>query len=346
MAEREADLYETHGDTVRCTVCPRTCTIPEGDVGFCGVRGNHDGQLVLESHGRPVSTSVDPIEKKPLFHFEPGSRVYSLATKGCNFGCDFCQNYRIAIEYEGVREQRQSPAEIVADGRSRDCDGYAFTYVEPTIFLEYALDIMAETDDDEYAVFVSNGYMTAETADLLGPDLDAINVDIKGDQAFYRDHCGVPDPAPIYDALERLAAHDVHIEVTNLILHEENDDEEQIRERMAWIRDTLGAETPVHFTQFHPDYQMTETPRTPIATLERLIEVAREEGLAHVYCGNVPGHEAESTFCPDCGHLLIEREGFAVQSVSLDPDNTCPNCGHEVAIVGEARERGRSGRLF
>jgi pyruvate formate lyase activating enzyme len=336
MESRDVELYERQADdTVRCTVCPRRCVIPTGKRGFCGVRENRDGRLVLTVYGEAVASHVDPIEKKPLFHVAPGARVLSIATRGCNFACDFCQNYRIALEHEGVRGESLPPERLVERVGREDLDGLAFTYTEPTIFLEYALDTMRQSPGDSLNVFVSNGYMTREAADLVGPHLDAINVDLKGDADFYRRRCSVPDPEPIYDALERLAAHDVFVEVTNLVIPGENDDEETVRERIRWIRDHLGADTPVHFSRFHPDYRMRDVPPTPIETLERLMDVARDEGMRYVYCGNVPGHESETTYCPDCGDPVIVREGFAVREKHLGPDHTCANCGATIPLRGD-----------
>ncbi|MFB6151157.1 MAG: AmmeMemoRadiSam system radical SAM enzyme [Haloarculaceae archaeon] len=345
---RETVAYDRReGGTVRCRVCPRTCVVPPGERGLCGVRENREGRLVLTTHGRAVSTSIDPIEKKPLFHVAPGSRVLSVATKGCNMQCDFCQNYRIAIEYDGVPESDRPPSEL-ADRVARDgVDGLAYTYTEPTVFAEYALDAMRAAPDDALQVFVSNGYTREETIDALAPHLDAVNVDIKGDREFYREHAGVPDPEPVFESVEQYAERDVHVEVTNLIIPGENDDDESLRERMRWLAEDVGRDVPVHVSRFHPDYQLQDVPPTPIETLERATEIAREEGLRYVYCGNVPGHESESTYCPDCGRIAVRREGFAVQSVDLD-DGACPDCGRGIPILGTPRERstGRRRRPF
>lgn len=331
---RETEHYDEVGDrTVECRVCPRTCVIPEGERGSCGVRENRDGRLVLTTYGRAVSASIDPIEKKPLFHVAPGADVLSVATKGCNMQCGFCQNYRIAIEYGGVPERERSPETLADRVAETSVDGLAYTYTEPTVFLEYALDTMRAAPDDALQVFVSNGYMRPETVETLAPHLDALNVDIKGDREFYRTHCGVPDPEPVFDTVEDLAGRDVHVEVTNLIIPGENDDEESLRERMRWLAEDVGPETPVHVSRFHPDYQLRDVPPTPIETLERAMEIARDEGLEYVYCGNVPGHESESTDCPDCGRLLIRRDGFAIADVALT-GSACPDCGREIPICG------------
>jgi pyruvate formate lyase activating enzyme len=334
---RETEHYDTLEDgSVRCRVCPRTCVIPEGERGICDVRENREGRLYLTTYGRAVSTSIDPIEKKPLFHVAPGADVLSVATKGCNFRCDFCQNYRIAIEHEGVRETERPPDSLASRTARSDVDGIAYTYTEPTIFMEYALDTMRAAPDDALQMFVSNGYMREETIETLAPHLDAINVDIKGDREFYREHIGIPDPQPVFETVEQFAERDVHVEVTNLLIPGENDDEETIRERVRWLRDDVGPETPIHFSRFHPDYKLTDVPSTPIDTLERAMEIAQEEGLQYVYCGNVPGHESESTYCPECGRIVVRREGFTVKDVNLD-DGACPACGHDIPIHGTPR---------
>jgi pyruvate formate lyase activating enzyme len=331
---RETEHYERRGDgSVRCRVCPRTCIVPAGETGVCDVRENRDGRLYLTTYGMAAATHVDPIEKKPLFHVAPGADVLSLAAKGCNLKCDFCQNYRIAIEHESVPERTKPPEALADQVTESDVEGLAYTYTEPTIFLEYALDTMRAAPDDTLQVFVSNGYMRPETVETLAPHLDAINVDIKGDRAFYREHAGVSDPEPIFETVEQFADRDVHVEVTNLIIPGENDDEEAIRERARWISDDVGRDVPVHFSRFHPDYKLQEVSPTPVETLERAVAIANEEGLRYVYCGNVPGHESESTYCPDCGRLLVRREGFAVRDRDLD-EGACPDCGHPVPIRG------------
>lgn len=345
---RETEHYDRREDgAVQCRVCPRTCVIPEGGRGVCEVRENRDGRLILSTYGRAVSASIDPIEKKPLFHVTPGTNVLSIATRGCNLKCDFCQNYRIAIEHEGVHESHHPPEALVDRVSNDDVDGIAYTYTEPTIFMEYALDTVRASPGDSLQIFVSNGYMREETVETLAPHLDAINVDIKGDRQFYREHAGVPDPEPIFETVEQFADRDVHVEVTNLIIPGENDDEGTIRARMQWLRDDVGRDVPVHFSRFHPAYKLLDVPSTPIGTLERAMEIAREEGLRYVYCGNVPGHESESTFCPECGHLVIQREGFAVHDVDLE-DGACPACGHEIPIHGSPRDKstGRRRRPF
>lgn len=334
---REAELYDRIDEsTVRCRVCPRTCVIPDGERGVCGVRTSREGRLYLETYGRAVSTAIDPIEKKPFFHVAPGAAVLSVATKGCNLQCDFCQNYEIAIEHGNVRASHRPPETLVDRLDGSGVDGIAYTYTEPTIFVEYALDTMRAAPDDSLQVFVSNGYMSEETVEAIAPHLDAINVDIKGDREFYREHAGVADPGPIFDTVEAFADRDVHVEVTNLIIPGANDDDETIRDRMRWLYERIGPDVPVHVSRFYPAYELRDVPPTPIETLERAMRIAREEGLRYVYSGNVPGHGSESTRCPDCDRTVIRRNGFAVRAIDLE-DRACPGCGHDIPILGSPR---------
>ena len=336
MKERETMIYEKMEDgKVRCGVCPRKCVIDKGKRGFCNVRENRDGELLSLVYGKVVSSNVDPIEKKPLFHFAPGTKALSIATVGCNMKCDFCQNFRISQEWENVTGKSLSPEDVINEAKRYRCQGIAYTYTEPTVFLEYSHDVMMEAVPEFYNVFVSNGYMTEETVERIAPRLDAINVDLKGGSEFYREHCGVPDPEPIFEALKKLSEYDLLVEVTNLIIPDANDSEEKIRERVRWLKENLGRDTPIHFSRFRPAYNLTDRKPTPVSTLEKAVEIAKEEGLYHVYCGNVPGHKSESTYCPKCGNLLIKRKGFSVEEFKLARDMRCYNCGEDINIEGK-----------
>lgn len=333
---KETMIYEKlDGKKVECDVCPRHCVIPQGEKGFCGVRKNDGGTLYSLVYGRAISSSVDPIEKKPFFHFAPGSRALSIATVGCNLKCDFCQNFRISQEWEEITGQELSPEDIATQASNYRCGGIAYTYTEPTVFLEYAYDTMLEAETELYNVFVSNGYMTEETVNEIAPHLDAINVDLKGTSEFYNKHCQVPDSGPIYEALKELKKHDVWIEVTNLIIPGENDSEDDIRSTVKWVKKNLGKQTPLHFSRFHPQYKMGDREPTPVKTLENAMEIAQEEGMHYVYCGNVPGHEGESTYCHTCGELLIKRVGFSIEEFNLQENLRCPSCGAEIHIAGK-----------
>lgn len=330
-------LYRAVGENqLECGVCPRRCRIDRDGIGYCRVRKRQGDEIRAVTYGRLVSETFDPIEKKPLYHFAPGSRILSVATRGCNFRCSFCQNYRIAIEHEGIFERERSPQALAADASTAHCSGIAFTYTEPTISIEYFVDTMRELPDNRAGVFVSNGYMTPEAATILGEELDAINVDIKGDDAFYKKYCGVADPSPIYTALEILDRAGVHIEITNLILPGENDDPSLIRDRMRWIKETLGPNTPVHFSRFHPAYKLTDLEPTPVETLKSLMEVAADEGLSFVYAGNIPSGVGSDTCCPGCDREVIVRRHYDVVRYAVD-DGYCSHCGTDLHIRAAAR---------
>ncbi len=332
----ETAVYEklSCGSTI-CGVCPRKCVIKEGERGFCGVRENQDGKLMSLVYGKAVSSNIDPIEKKPLFHFAPGSRALSVATVGCNLRCDFCQNFRISQDWTEISGRDLSPDDLVEKANKRGCSGIAYTYTEPTIFLEYARDTMKRASPELYNIFVSNGYMTKEALDEVSDFLDGINVDLKGGEEFYRKHCGVPDMEPIYTILGELSDRDIHTEVTNLIIPGVNDTDDEIRKRVRWIKENMGSDTPVHFSRFHPDFKMLDSKPTPVETLERAMDIGKEEGLNYVYCGNVPGHRSESTYCPNCNSLLVKRVGFRVEEFNLKRGMKCHECDEDINIRGE-----------
>ena len=340
MAGHVATLYEPlDAGKVRCTACARYCTIPQGSHGFCFVRKNVGGRLELLSYGRAAAVQVDPVEKKPLSHFRPGSRVFSIGTVGCNWRCQYCQNAEISQERE-VQGRALSPVEAVAWARRLGCDGVTFTYNEPTIFIEYALDIIEEAHRHGlFANFVTNGYLTPEAVELLGPKLDAVSVDFKGsgEPGFMRKYITARGPEPILSTLGALQQRGVHVEVTDLIVPEVGDDPAALRSLARYVHDELGPETPFHLLRFHPDYRMMDLPETPVRTLERLHGVAKEEGLAYVYLGNVWGHRLEHTYCPACGAVAVDRLGFLIRSWNLDAENRCRACRHPIPIVGHLR---------
>jgi pyruvate formate lyase activating enzyme len=332
-----AQLYEPlEGGKVRCTACARYCTVPSGSHGFCFVRKNEDGRLVLLSYGRAAAVQVDPVEKKPLSHFHPGSRVYSIGTVGCNWRCQYCQNAEISQEHE-VSGRPLSPAAAVDGARRFGCAGITFTYNEPTIFIEYALDVIeAAHRAGLFANFVTNGYMTPEAVALLGPKLDAVSVDFKGsgEAGFMRKYITAKGPDPILSTLKDLQRRGVHVEVTDLIVPEVGESDEATRTLARFLVDELGPEVPFHLLRFHPDYHMMDLPVTPVKTLERLHAVAKSEGLEYVYLGNVWGHRLEHTYCPGCGAIAVRRYGSTIQAWNLDAQNRCRNCGKSIPIVG------------
>lgn len=333
----EALLYEPLPDQkVRCTACARYCVIPEGSHGFCFVRKNEGGKLDLLVYGKVAALQIDPVEKKPLSHFHPGTRVLSLGTVGCNWRCQYCQNAEISQEEE-VAGRSYTPAQIVKRALDLDCQGITFTYNEPTIFLEYALDVIeAAHARGLFTNFVTNGYMTPEAVARIGPKLDAISVDFKGsgEERFMRRYITAKGPAPILSTLTDLKQRGVHIEVTDLIVPQVGEDDAALTKLARFVAAELGPETPFHLLRWHPDYKMLDLPVTPIATLERLHALAVAEGLRYVYLGNVWGHPFEHTYCPACHAIAVERYGFMIRSWNLDAQNRCRACGNPIPIVG------------
>jgi len=321
---------------VRCTLCPWRCTITPGKVGVCRGRKNEGGELYSLVYGSIVSMAVDPIEKKPLYHFWPGSGVFSIAAPSCNFKCSHCQNWTISqASVLDVSTEDLSPEKAIDLIKRYECRGIAHTYTEPTTWTEYAIDVGKLAHRERlYNVYVTNGYINIEALQELRPYLDAANVDVKAfSDDFYRKICGVPSIRPVLETCEWMVDHGIHLEVTYLIIPRENDSEEEIRKMCIWAVDKLGPNVPTHFSRFYPHYKVTDRPPTPVETLERAVKIAKEEGLHHVYIGNVPGHEADNTYCPNCGELLIERYGFDVTRYELK-DKKCPKCGTKINIIG------------
>jgi pyruvate formate lyase activating enzyme len=330
---------------VRCGVCAHRCLVRPGRAGICGVRENRDGVLVATAYGAAVAIATDPIEKKPLFHVAPGSRAYSLATAGCPFHCVFCQNWEIAQGPRlGLRlpEVRLPPEEAVAEALRQHVRSIAYTYVEPTVFLEYALAIARPARAAGLLnLFITDGYATPEAIGLLAPVLDAANVDLKAfDDAFYRRRCGAR-LAHVLEAIEGYHGAGVWLEITTLVIPGENDDRTQLRELAEWLVATLGPEAPWHVSRFFPAFRMQDRPPTPLATLRMAAEVGQEAGLRHVYVGNAPELGLEDTHCVGCGALLLARRGYHLAR-SLADDGTCPECGR--ALAGRALEAGAAAR--
>ena len=341
LAGHLATLYEPLGDRkVRCTACARYCTIPEGSHGFCFVRKNVGGELVLLSYGKASAVQVDPVEKKPLSHFHPGTRVYSIGTVGCNWRCQYCQNAEISQEREVVGRSLP-PRAAVQQALRLGCSGMTFTYNEPTIFAEYALDVMQEGHKAGlFANFVTNGYMTPEAVEMIGPHLDAVSVDFKGsgEAGFLRKYVAAKGPEPIFESAVDLKKRGVHVEITDLIVPEVGESVEATQKLARFVRDELGPSTPFHLLRFHPDYHMMDLPETPVKTLEKLHGVVKAEGLDYVYLGNVWGHPLEHTYCPRCGAIVVKRFGFTIQSWRLDAENRCRKCGEKIPIIGRLSE--------
>jgi pyruvate formate lyase activating enzyme len=334
----QAALWEKWrgGPRVHCFLCAHHCRIDPGDLGLCGVRENRDGVLYTLVYGCPVSTAVDPIEKKPLFHFLPGSLSFSLATVGCNFTCRFCQNADIS---QMPREQGKivgrplSPGEVVAAAQAAGCASISYTYTEPTIFYEYARDCARlATTAGLKNVFVTNGYMTAETLADIDGHLHAANVDLKSfSDEFYRTVVGAR-LKPVLDSIRRLWDMGVWLEVTTLLIPGRNDGDDELRSLASFLV-SISPDIPWHVSRFHPTYRLLDVPSTPLASVERALRIGREEGLCYVYGGNVPGHSSEATMCPDCGAEVIERQGLRMRA-NVISDGRCPRCGRGIAGVG------------
>ncbi len=340
-----ASLQEPLPDgRVRCLACPRYCAIPPGLRGACGTKVNVDGVLCEVNYSKVSSVAMDPIEKKPLFHFYPGSWVYSIGTVGCNLFCDHCQNWQIS--QPGVRPEdfpwlrTLTPEDAVRQASELGAVSIAYTYNEPTIVsLEWVLETARLARRAGLKnVSVTNGYWSREARELLAPLMDAANIDVKAfSDEFYRRVTKVTSLRPILETVEHLKREGVHVELTYLIIPGLNDSEEEIRSFARWVVERVGEDTPLHFSRFHPDFRMLDRPATPLKTLEMAHRVARDEGLKFVYLGNVPGDPREHTYCPRCGARVIERYGFDVHGCRLTEDGRCASCGEPIPIVGECR---------
>jgi pyruvate formate lyase activating enzyme len=334
---KESMFYESMTENrVRCHLCHHRCKIMEGKRGICGVRENRNGTLYSLVYGKVITEHVDPIEKKPLYHFLPGSRAFSIGTVGCNFHCKHCQNFDISQyphEHGGeIVGQDRTPEQIVAAAKAARCKTIAYTYTEPTIFYEFAYDtaILAQKEGIKN-VFVSNGYMNAEAARHIALYLDGINIDLKAfTKTFYKEICGAR-LKPVLETIQLMKELGVWVEVTTLIIPGLNDGEQELRDIAHFIRG-VGPEMPWHITQFYPTYKLADRPRTPVSTLRRARKIGIEEGLHYVYEGNVPGEEGENTYCYSCGAILIERRGLALIKNHLKEGN-CPQCRTKIGGV-------------
>lgn len=325
---KEAMLYEKLDRQVRCNLCAHRCAIKPDRRGVCGVRENRDGVLYTLVYGTLIAENVDPIEKKPLFHVLPASQSYSIATVGCNFKCDFCQNHDISqMPYSTrmIAGEDFLPAEIVERAKKSGSKTIAYTYTEPTIYFELAYDTAKiAVENGLKNVFVTNGFMTAETIETIAPYLAAANVDLKSfSDEFYKKHCGAR-LNPVLESLQKMKEKGIWVEITTLLIPGLNDSDRELKEIARFIAG-LGIETPWHISRFHPQYKLINVPVTPVASLHRAVQTGKEAGLKYVYSGNVPGDEGENTYCFKCGNLLIERYGFKIVSMNLK-GNQCSQC--------------------
>lgn len=340
---KEALLYEKHANNkVSCHLCAHECSIAPDRKGLCHVRENHQGNLFTLVYGQTISQQVDPVEKKPLYHFYPGSAAYSVATVGCNMRCKWCQNADISQmprERHFLSGAEASPEEIVHSAKRAGCRSIAYTYTEPTIFFEYAYDIsLLAREEGMKNIFVTNGFMTEKMLDYYHPYLDAANVDLKAfREDTYRKYVGAR-LQPVLDSMIKMNELGIWLEVTTLLIPGLNDSPEEIRETAQFIARELGQETPWHISRFHPSYQMRDVPPTPIPTLEKAQQIGKEEGLRYIYLGNVPGEA--NTVCHQCGNILIQRSGYRIGKREVDEHGRCSNCGAKVSGVGLGTREG------
>jgi pyruvate formate lyase activating enzyme len=333
---KEALFYDRLEDgLVKCRICPRECVVSPGNRGYCRVRENHDGSYYSLVHGRVCAYHVDPIEKKPLFHFLPGTTAFSIATVGCNLACKFCQNWEISQETpENVSATNLPPESVASAARKYDSPTIAYTYTDPNVFYEFVLDCArAGHDEGLRSVVISAGYLNRAPLVELIPNLDAIKIDLKGfTEEFYCDVCGA-SLKPVLETLSTIKEKGLWLEIVNLMIPTLNDDEKDVDAMCKWIVENLGTDVPVHFTRFYPKYKLNNLPPTPVSTVERAREIALARGIKFPYVGNVPtGNPGESTYCPGCGEVVIKRAGYAILSNNLK-DGKCGRCGAEVPGV-------------
>ncbi|TLM72096.1 MAG: AmmeMemoRadiSam system radical SAM enzyme [Actinobacteria bacterium] len=330
-------MWTVEGDRLRCGVCPHACLIAEGREGYCGVRRNEGGRMVPLTYGLISSIAADPVEKKPVFHYFPGTQVLSLGSVGCSMRCGHCQNW--SISRAGPDDlgdaHTLTPERAVEMARSYRCPGVAFTYNEPVIWLEYVVDVARLCRERGlFTIMVTNGYITTEALDVLGPLIDVWRVDVKGLTAEqYRRLCKVTSPEPVFAAAERAARRwGMHVEVVTNVVPGVNDDEATLRGIAAWVRDALGVDTPWHVTGFVPYLEFADTPPTSAETLEHARLIGREEGLRFVYVGNVSVPGGEDTVCPNCGVVAVRRSGYMVRERAT-ASGSCAACGTSLNLV-------------
>lgn len=331
---KEAKWYmKLQNKEVQCNLCNRRCKIKPNNTGLCRVRKNIDGTLYSLVYGKTLALSIDPIEKKPLLHFKPGTQCLGVSTFGCNFRCLFCQNWQISQDFMESQINlvpNTSPEDIVIQTKAEGAQGIAYTYTEPTIFAEYALDTMKLAKEQGlYNVWVSNGYTTKEALRDILPHLDAVNVDLKGNEEFYRKMCGNIERKHILENIEFYFQNKVHIEVTNLIVPGSNDTENDFKEISEFLA-SRSQDIPLHFSRFLPHWKMQNTPPTPKSTLETAKKIAEKAGLNYVYIGNLA--EEENTLCKKCKTLLVKRFLYQTKIEGLQ-GNTCKNCGTKNNLI-------------
>ncbi|KPJ78811.1 MAG: radical SAM protein [Deltaproteobacteria bacterium SG8_13] len=335
----EAFLYESlEQNKVRCRLCHHRCVIKDNRRGICGVRENKGGSLQTQVFGKLIARNIDPIEKKPLYHFLPGTLSYSIATVGCNFKCRFCQNADIAqmpADRRGmILGDPATPEEVVEAAQRSSCRSISYTYTEPTVFFEFAYETAKRASAAGIRnVFVTNGYMTPEAVEMIQPYLDAANVDLKAfDERYYKDLCGAK-LEPVKNTLRLMRSLGIFLEVTTLLVPGLNDSRQELEQLAEFLVNDLGPETPWHISRFHPTYRLTDRPPTPVDTLLTARQIGLKAGLRYVYTGNVPGQDSENTFCYRCGKMLVERQGFQIRGYKIE-SGCCRYCHAPIDGVG------------
>jgi pyruvate formate lyase activating enzyme len=332
----EARFYQKLANKkIKCKLCPRECAVGDRERGYCGVRENRDGTYYTLVHSRVCAAHVDPIEKKPLFHYLPGTVAFSLGTAGCNVNCKFCQNWDISqARPEQIAAEYAPPLRVAELAKQNNCPTIAYTYNEPVIYSEYLMD----TADAGHAaglrsIVVSNGYIQEEALRAAYGKMDAVKIDLKSFSESYYRNVVTGQLKPVLDTLVTLRKMGKWTEIVYLVLPTLNDSDAEFRSLASWIKTNLGVDVPLHFTQYHPEYLLKNLPITPVATLERAKAIADAEGLHYVYIGNVPGHPAQNTYCPKCRKLLVERLGFTASKMQIRKDGSCPFCKHPIPGV-------------
>ncbi len=331
----EARYYQKmENRKIKCVLCPRECVIDDLERGYCGVRENQGGTYYTLVYGRPCSVHADPIEKKPLFHFLPSSRAFSIATAGCNVMCKFCQNWEISqTRPEQIKAYDMPPDMVVKLAQENSCRSIAYTYTEPVIFTEYMYDIARRgRNAGVKSVMITNGYINAGPMNDLCSVLDGVKIDLKAfTERFYKELVS-GELRPVLDTLVLLRKNNMWTEIVYLVIPGQNDDPKELKEMCKWIVSELGPETPVHFSRFHPQYRLTNIPATPVSTVKTARQIGLDSGLFYVYTGNVPGDPGESTYCPECGTTLVKRIGYHVQRNAVQKGH-CPDCGKKIAGI-------------
>lgn len=327
--------HELDDGRIQCDLCPRLCRLREGQRGFCFVRLRENGRIILDTYGRTSGLAIDPIEKKPLYHVRPGTTVLSFGTAGCNLACKFCQNWNISKSREiDALHVAAEPTQIAEIAVRHGCDSVAFTYNDPTIFAEYAIDsAIACHEVGIRAIAVSAGYISPEPRAQMYRHMDAANIDLKAfSEDFYWKLTGT-HLAPVLETIAYVAQEtDCFLELTTLVIPEHNDSPDELRRLTEWILAECGPDTPLHFSAFHPDWKMRDVPRTPLSTLRMAREIAMEAGLNYVYLGNVRDPEAAATYCPACSAVVVERDGYRTPRIHVR-DGACHRCGTSIAGV-------------